>query len=63
MNQWRIPANRMKMREQHIVPLSGQAIEILREPGTVNKPPDAVQAERALLRVPERAHARTAHEQ
>ena len=37
--QWRIPANRMKMREQHIVPLSGQAIEILRnlEPLT-NRP-------------------------
>jgi integrase len=29
--EWRIPAERMKMREQHIVPLSHQAIEILRE--------------------------------
>jgi len=29
--QWRIPANRMKMREQHIVPLSTQAVELLRE--------------------------------
>lgn len=29
--EWRIPAERMKMREQHIVPLSNQAIEILRE--------------------------------
>jgi integrase len=29
--QWRIPAERMKMREQHIVPLSRQAIAILRE--------------------------------
>lgn len=29
--EWRIPAERMKMREQHIVPLSSQAIEILRE--------------------------------
>ncbi len=29
--QWRIPAERMKMREQHIVPLSRQAVEILRE--------------------------------
>lgn len=29
--EWRIPAERMKMREQHIVPLSRQAIEILRE--------------------------------
>lgn len=29
--EWRIPAERMKMREQHIVPLSRQAIAILRE--------------------------------
>ncbi len=29
--EWRIPAERMKMREQHIVPLSRQAIDILRE--------------------------------
>jgi len=29
--EWRIPAERMKMREQHIVPLSTQAIEVLRE--------------------------------
>lgn len=29
--EWRIPAERMKMREQHIVPLSQQAVEILRE--------------------------------
>ena len=29
--EWRIPAERMKMREQHIVPLSRQAIGILRE--------------------------------
>ena len=29
--QWRIPAERMKMREQHIVPLSRQAVAILRE--------------------------------
>ena len=29
--EWRIPAARMKMREQHIVPLSRQAIAILRE--------------------------------
>jgi integrase len=28
---WRIPAERTKMREQHIVPLSKQAVEILRE--------------------------------
>jgi integrase len=37
--EWRIPAARMKMREQHIVPLSRQAIEILRnlEPLT-NRP-------------------------
>jgi len=29
--QWRIPAERMKMREQHIVPLSSQAVAILKE--------------------------------
>jgi integrase len=29
--EWRIPAERMKMRELHIVPLSGQAIAVLRE--------------------------------
>ena len=29
--EWRIPAERMKMREQHIVPLSSQAISLLRE--------------------------------
>ena len=29
--EWRIPAERMKMAEQHIVPLSDQAVEILRE--------------------------------
>ncbi|WP_108649323.1 tyrosine-type recombinase/integrase [Dongshaea marina] len=29
--QWKIPAERMKMREVHIVPLSTQAVELLRE--------------------------------
>ena len=29
--EWRIPAERMKMREPHIVPLSSQAVELLRE--------------------------------
>lgn len=29
--EWRIPASRMKAREQHIVPLSRQAVAILRE--------------------------------
>jgi integrase len=29
--EWRIPAERMKMREQHIVPLSHQAVELLRD--------------------------------
>ncbi|MFP9228091.1 tyrosine-type recombinase/integrase [Pectobacterium cacticida] len=29
--EWRIPAGRMKMREEHIVPLSTQAIVLLRE--------------------------------
>jgi integrase len=30
-SEWRIPAARMKMREQHIVPLSTQAIAVLRD--------------------------------
>ena len=30
-SQWRIPAERMKMGEQHLVPLSRQALAILRE--------------------------------
>ena len=29
--EWRIPAERMKMREEHIVPLAPQAIDALRE--------------------------------
>lgn len=29
--EWRIPAERMKMKEQHIVPLSRQAVAILRD--------------------------------
>lgn len=29
--EWRIPAERMKMREPHFVPLSRQAVELLRE--------------------------------
>ena len=29
--EWRIPASRMKMHEPHIVPLSAQAVELLRE--------------------------------
>ncbi len=28
--EWRIPGAKMKMRDQHIVPLSGQAVEILK---------------------------------
>ena len=29
--QWRIPAAKMKMREEHVVPLASQAVDILRE--------------------------------
>jgi integrase len=29
--EWRIPGERMKMREQHIIPLARQAVQILRE--------------------------------
>lgn len=31
VGEWRIPAARMKMREKHIVPLSRQALDVLRE--------------------------------
>lgn len=34
--EWRIPAGRMKMREEHIVPLSEQAIRILKELSVIN---------------------------
>jgi integrase len=30
-SQWRIPAHKMKMREAHLVPLSAQAVKVLRE--------------------------------
>lgn len=33
--EWRIPKERMKMREAHIVPLSDQALELLRELNTL----------------------------
>jgi len=36
--QWRIPAERMKMREQHIVPLSTQAVAILRKLHAITGP-------------------------
>jgi integrase len=36
--EWRIPAARMKMRETHIVPLSRQAVEILRDLHSVTGP-------------------------
>jgi integrase len=34
--EWRIPAERMKMKEPHIVPLSRQALEVLAELRTLN---------------------------
>jgi integrase len=34
--EWRIPAHRMKMRDQHIVPLSRQALAILAQLKTIN---------------------------
>jgi integrase len=36
--EWRIPAARMKMREAHIVPLSRQAVGILRDLSPVTGP-------------------------
>lgn len=35
--EYRIPAARMKMREQHVVPLSTQAVEILKEAAHVQR--------------------------
>lgn len=35
-SEWRIPADRMKMREEHIVPLSKQAVAILKALYTIN---------------------------
>jgi integrase len=34
--QWRIPAERMKMKAEHLVPLSTQAIEVIRELHRIN---------------------------
>ncbi|PTB18250.1 integrase [Trinickia symbiotica] len=34
--EWRIPAERMKMREAHIVPLSRQAVDVLRQLEAIN---------------------------
>jgi integrase len=36
LRRWEIPASRMKMRREHFVPLSQQAIEILQELGEIN---------------------------
>lgn len=36
--EWRIPAERMKMRQLHIVPLSSQAINVLKKIRTLNIP-------------------------
>ncbi len=35
--EWRVPAQRMKMREQHIVPLARQAVEVLRALKTLSR--------------------------
>jgi integrase len=34
--EWRIPAERMKMRELHIVPLSTQSLDVLKELQIIN---------------------------
>lgn len=49
--EWRIPAERMKMRSPHIVPLAPQAIEVLQALQTVS-------GDRALLFPGERDHER-----
>ncbi|SDD85340.1 tyrosine-type recombinase/integrase [Paraburkholderia lycopersici] len=40
--EWRIPAERMKMRETHIVPLSRQAVDVLRRLEAINGDGDYV---------------------
>lgn len=40
--EWHIPAERMKMREKHIVPLSKQAIELLKKIRATHNNPDFV---------------------
>jgi len=61
-SEWRIPASKMKMKEQHIVPLSTQAVAILREvqaltgegryvfPGRTSKEPMSENTINAALR-------------
>lgn len=49
--EWRIPAERMKMRTPHIVPLAPQAVEVLQALHTVS-------GSRALLFPGERSHER-----
>lgn len=35
--EWRIPAERMKMKDKHIVPLSNQSIKVLRSLQSINR--------------------------
>ncbi len=42
LGEWRIPAERMKMREEHIVPLSRQAVALLRQLQAVSGGSDLV---------------------
>lgn len=41
-SEWHIPAERMKMREKHIVPLSKQVIELLKQVRTLHNNKDFV---------------------
>lgn len=41
-NEWHIPAERMKMREKHIVPLSKQVLELLAQVRKLHNNPDFV---------------------
>ena len=40
--EWTIPASRMKAKQEHCVPLSGRAVEILDEAGTLSDGPGLV---------------------
>jgi integrase len=56
--EWRSPAEHMKIREHHIIPLARQAIKTLRELEPLTNRPMPVQAKRAALRFPQPTYAR-----
>jgi integrase len=53
---WRIPASRMKMDEQHVVPLSRQALSILRELHVLTGDGKYLSVSSHAVEMPERQH-------